>query len=126
MFSWKLFAIVIVAGLILDLIWLGFIIGDFFKQEQGDFYNPRFGAAAVLAYVIMSAGIVFFVLQHPSVTSVKSAVMVGALFGFTLYAVYDFTNMSILNQYSIKFTVVDILWGTFLGGAVSGIAKYFA
>lgn len=126
MFSLKLFAIVLVVGLVLDLIWLGFIIGDFFKQEQGDLYNPQFGLVGVLAYVIMSAGIVFFVLQHPSVTNVKTAIYVGALFGFVLYSVYDFTNMSILKTYSIKFTVVDILWGTFLGGAVSGIAKYFA
>jgi uncharacterized membrane protein len=126
MFSLKLFAIVFIVGIILDIIWIGFIIGDFFKQELGDLYVPKFSLAAVLAYVVMSAAIVFFVLQHPSVTSVKTAIYVGALFGFTLYAVYDFTNLAILKTYSIKFMVVDILWGTFLGGVVSGVGKYFA
>jgi uncharacterized membrane protein len=33
------------------------------------------------------------------------------LLGFSVYAVYDFTNLATLKNYSITFAIMDSLWG---------------
>ena len=35
----------------------------------------------------------------------------GALFGWILFGVYDFTNYSTLRNYSLTFAIVDTVWG---------------
>ena len=37
-----------------------------------------------------------------------------ALFGFVLYSVFDFTNLTFIKDYPLKFALVDIAWWSFL------------
>jgi uncharacterized membrane protein len=41
------------------------------------------------------------------------------LFGLICYATYDLSNMATLKGWPLIVTVVDLVWGTVLGGAVS-------
>ena len=45
----------------------------------------------------------------------------GATFGLVLYGVYDLTNLSILDKWSLKMTLADIAWGMVLCGTMSVI-----
>jgi uncharacterized membrane protein len=45
--------------------------------------------------------------------------MFGALFGLVTYATYDLTNLATLKDWPLALTVVDLIWGTLLAGAVS-------
>lgn len=46
------------------------------------------------------------------------------LLGLCVYAVYDFTNYSTLKNYSMKFAIMDSLWGGVLFLIVHNILKY--
>lgn len=74
-------------------------------------------SAAFLVYLLMAIGLVFFVL--PKADHYLSALLWGALFGFILYGVYDFTNFAILTGWPLLLSIVDVLWGAFLLGIVS-------
>jgi len=47
------------------------------------------------------------------------------LLGLCTYAVYDFTNYATLRNYSLRFAVMDSLWGGILFLIVYQLLKYF-
>jgi uncharacterized membrane protein len=47
------------------------------------------------------------------------AFVYGALFGFFAYATYDLTNLATVKDWPIIVTIVDLIWGTVLCGAVA-------
>ena len=76
----------------------------------------------LLAWAIISAMIVIFVtLQF---TTYREVAFYGALLGCMSYAMYDLTNLTFLVNYSLKFTLVDIAWGTFVGMMV-GLTSFY-
>lgn len=109
----------------IDFVWLGIVMKSFYLRELGPLartgpngnLTPNIFAAA-LVYLSLGAAFAFFVA--PYATSYGKAAGAGALLGLLTYAVYDFTNLTILNGYSIKMTIVDIIWGTILG-AIAGM-----
>jgi len=112
----------------LDLIWFKFS-GSFFKGEVSSIARLNADGSwdvrlvpAILVYLVMSVGIVWFVL--PQVNSVTSALVWGGLFGLVMYGIYDFTNLATLSAWTTKFVVVDILWGTVLCATVTTITYY--
>lgn len=46
----------------------------------------------------------------------------GALFGLIAYATYDLTNLATIKDWPLLVTIIDLVWGTVLGGSVSGLA----
>ena len=47
------------------------------------------------------------------------------LLGLCTYAVYDFTNLATLKNYSLEFAIMDSLWGGILFTILFYILKYF-
>ena len=86
--------------------------------------------AAVVFYLLYVAGIVIFAIS-PALESGswRTALTMGALFGFFAYATYDMTNLATLRDWPVAVTAVDMAWGTFSTGlsATAGFlaAKYF-
>jgi uncharacterized membrane protein len=76
--------------------------------------------AAIIFYLLYLAGIVFFVI-NPALEkqSWKFALFAGMFFGLITYATYDLTNLATLKDWPITITVIDLAWGTTLGGLVS-------
>ena len=118
--------VVIVLFIVLDLIWFQ-VAGNFFKNEIGSI--ARLGTdgewnvlliPAILVYGLMTIGVLFFVLPHA--TSLSQALFLGASFGFIGYGLYDLTNLATLSAWTLKFAVVDMVWGTFLCAFVSSCA----
>lgn len=82
--------------------------------------------SAMMVYLVLTIGIVNFVLpQTADETSLLVNFGWGALFGFVVYATYDFTNYSTLKDWSLNLTFIDILWGSFLSGISTVILVYF-
>jgi uncharacterized membrane protein len=46
----------------------------------------------------------------------------GSIFGLVTYGVYDFTNLSVMNNWSITITFIDVVWGSVLCGITSVVA----
>jgi uncharacterized membrane protein len=54
-----------------------------------------------------------------------TAAAYGALLGFVVYGVYDFTNLATLRHYPVKLAIVDVAWGTF-ASALGAVAVWMA
>lgn len=129
--SFKVFSIVLPIFLLIDLFWLGIIMKGFYSQELGDLarregmaLSPRWGAA-ILVYLLIPGGIVLFVrpLLGPNATTWQ-AIAWGALFGLVVYGVYDLTNLAVLEKWTVRMTLADIVWGSVLCGTISGVMRF--
>jgi uncharacterized membrane protein len=120
-----LYAISLPVFLALDLLWLGVIAKGFYRAELGPLLGNTVWPAAILFYAVFIFGLTYFV-TYPSVLrpSILIAIGSGALFGFIAYATYDLTNWATLKGWSPALTLVDILWGSVLGGLVSGTTLF--
>jgi uncharacterized membrane protein len=106
----------------LDLLWLGVIAKGFYQTNLGHLLGPINWGAAIAFYLIFLLGLTYFALiQSLESGSMMTALMLGALFGFFTYATYDLTNMATMRDWPLSVTLVDIAWGTFLGGAVASV-----
>lgn len=117
----------IITGVIfaaIDAVWLK-LTATFYKKEFGGMLRltPNF-TAAIIFYLLYVLGIVVFILE-PVLASGQwwHAAIRGALFGVVAYATYDLTNLATLKKWSIKVTLVDIVWGAFITG-VSAVIAY--
>ncbi len=126
-----LYFISIPVFIILDMLWLTIIAKSFYQEKLGHLLGPVNWTAAVIFYLLFLLGLTFFA-TYPTVTRgvLASGLVLGALFGFFTYLTYDLTNQATLRDWPYSVTIVDIIWGTFLGAAVTAItyilyAKFF-
>jgi uncharacterized membrane protein len=119
----KTFFIALLFVIILDLLWVGLIANSFYKTEvrpilkmDGDSIAPRW-YAVVPVYILLALGFALFVVPHAS--SALHAAGLGALLGLVIYGVYDFTNLALLSQWTLRVALVDTAWGAALGALVS-------
>jgi uncharacterized membrane protein len=125
----RTYLLILPVFLLIDLTWLGVVAVNFYKSElgslarrTGDSLNPVWWAAAIV-YLVIPLGIVLFALPRVSAENpLGSSLLWGFLYGATLYAVYDFTNYSLLNNWPLRMTLVDIAWGGVLCATVTYVA----
>lgn len=114
MLQYLLTAIIFV---LLDGLYLN-LIKDYFNKQikaiQGTDIKADF-IAVVLTYVFLIFGINYFIIQKNR--PVKEA----ALLGLVIYAVYEFTNLSLFKNWTYLTAFIDTIWGTVLFGLTTGI-----
>jgi uncharacterized membrane protein len=101
---------------LVDLIWLstgGKYAIRMTEKIQGQPVHFRY-ASAFIVYLVLA----YMALQT---TSYKQAF----LYGISIYAVYDFTNHALLENYDLKFAIADSLWGGILFVIVHHLLKAF-
>lgn len=116
-----MYLIALVFFLIIDLVWLGVIAKNLYQKEIGALLldNPNW-IAAIIFYLLFLVGLVYFVINPAIVNEDFTKLLISAaFFGFITYATYDLTNLATLDGWSIKITIIDLIWGTFLSTAVS-------
>jgi uncharacterized membrane protein len=103
----------------LDAIWLVTMNSALYQPAIGELLAAKPNIAVIaMFYPLYVLGVVYFAL-NPALTSGvwTDALIKGALFGLFAYATYDLTNMATLKVWSLKLTLLDMAWGTFLTGA---------
>lgn len=120
------YALTFVVFFIVDMAWLGFIAKDLYKKYLGSFLSDQVNwAAAVVFYLLFIVGIfIFAILPSVEKDSLRSAITLGALFGFFTYATYDLTNLATLKGWPLSIVFIDIVWGSVLTGIVSTAGFY--
>ena len=119
----KLAALGAVAFLVLDGLWLGVLMKNFYRQQLAPIVRLADGGiapnwpAAFVVYLLLGTGIVVFVI--PRAPTAPLAAVYGALFGLVVYGVYDFTNYSTLRQWPFALTLVDVAWGAAASAAAA-------
>ena len=126
----KNFFVSLGAFLVLDLLWFSFVVKSFNLTMLAEIGRIKNGQLDVLylpglvSYVLMAVAVSVFVA--PKIAEFDSFVHVagiGALMGFIIYGIYDFTNLALLKNYQPLFVLVDISWGTFAFAVVSLLIK---
>lgn len=100
--------------IIIDLPYLYLNVADFkalIKEIQGKDITLKY-IPVLITYLIMSFGLFYFVLNTDK--DLKQKIISSALLGFTVYGVFDFTNMAIIEKWKYKQTLIDVIWGTIL------------
>ena len=109
--------------LAIDMIWLLWLGRGIYVSEIGNLLRqpPNMGAAGAF-YILYVTGLMVMVVW-PAVQggSVGQAVLYGAVLGLVAYGTYDLTNLAVMKDFTTKIAVIDLLWGTVLTGAVSGL-----
>lgn len=122
----KTYFVALIIFFVIDIIWLVVVARKLYQQKLGFIMSdsPNWMAAAIF-YLIFIVGVVFFVI-NPALEkeSWKYALLVGMLFGFITYSTYDLTNLATLKNWPLQITIIDLIWGTSLGGLVSMITYF--
>lgn len=116
----KLYLIALPIFFAFDMVWLGLVAKNFYREQIGTLMKPDVNfAAAGIFYLVFILGLVLFVIA-PAVEkhSWMHALLYGMLFGFVCYATYDLTNLAVTKDWPLLVTLVDLAWGAVLGGAV--------
>ena len=107
---------------LIDSVWLRTMYARLYKPEIGELMmKDGFRLwPAIIFYLLYILGMMIFAVG-PALQSGKwqTASVWGALLGFFCYMTYDLTNHATMKVWSVKVTVLDILWGTFLTGSAS-------
>jgi len=119
--------IALISFFAIDMVWLGVISKNYYKQKLGFILseNPNW-AAAIVFYLLFIAGIIFFAINPGlKANDWQVALLNGAVLGALCYATYDLTNMATIAKWPIEIVIIDIIWGMVLTGSVS-VITYFA
>jgi uncharacterized membrane protein len=119
----KQYIIAFIVFFIIDLFWLGIVAKNLYREHLGFLLSPSPNWLAAMAfYLLYIVGIIFFVV-NPAIEkgSWRYALFAGIFFGFITYATYDLTNLATIKNWPLKITIIDLIWGSSLGGSVSWI-----
>jgi uncharacterized membrane protein len=119
-----------VAYMVLDGVWLGLLMKNFYRDQLAPIVRLADGRmapnwpAALVVYILLGTGIALFVI--PRASTVSLAAVYGALFGLVAYGVYDFTNYSTLRQWPFVLTLTDVAWGAVASAACGAVVRSVA
>lgn len=105
----------------IDSIWLKTMSTRLYQPEIGELMADKFRLApAIVFYLLYILGIMIFAVE-PALRSGdwKVALVNGAMLGFMAYMTYDLTNYATLKIWSLKVTILDMIWGTVLTGSAA-------
>ena len=126
----KLAAVGALVFMVLDGVWLGLLMKNFYREQLAPIVRLVDGGiapnwpAAFVVYILLGTGMALFVT--PATSTVPSAAAFGALFGLVVYGVYDFTNYSTLRQWPFVLTIADVAWGTAASAACAAAVRIVA
>lgn len=116
-----IFFIAFIIFFLIDILWLGLFAKKMYQTQIGYILakKPNWYAAFIFYVLYIVFLMIFAIVPALDVLSISHAMLYGGLYGFITYATYDLTNLATLDKWPIKVTVIDIIWGTFLGFSVS-------
>jgi uncharacterized membrane protein len=124
----KIYLITLPVFFAIDMIWLGLIAKNFYREHIGKLLTDNVNwTAAIIFYLMFIGGLVVFVIS-PAIekSSWTYALIYGAMFGLITYATYDLTNLATLKDWSLTVAIVDMIWGMVLSASVSTISYFIS
>lgn len=95
----------------IDAAWIMNVVLPLYESEFGSLSDSLDPAAAILFYLIYTAGITIYGLAPGKDRSCRERALRGAMYGFFTYATYALT-MRVITGISWTIVVTDIVWGT--------------
>jgi uncharacterized membrane protein len=111
-----------IAFAVIDSVWLKNAYTRLYQPELGEilYADGVRWAPAISFYLLYILGMIVFAVG-PALRGGgwQTALIQGAMLGFFCYMTYDLTNYATLKIWSLKVTILDMIWGTFLTGTAS-------
>ena len=110
---------------IVDFIWITTFMQPYFTANLGHLLRESVSTSFLITYgsmffIFYVLGLYWFGVKAGIVSnSAITATLSGGFLGFLAYGTYGLTNYIFLKGYPLSVTILDISWGSFLGGAVS-------
>ncbi len=111
-----------IAFALIDSVWLRNAYTKLYQPEIGEMLLPaglRWGPAIAFYLLYILGMMVFAVIPALKAGSWQVALVQGAMLGFFCYMTYDLTNYATLKVWSLKVTILDMIWGTVLTGSAA-------
>ncbi len=111
-----------IAFALIDSVWLRNAYTRLYQPEIGEMLLPaglRWGPAIAFYLLYILGMMVFAVIPALKAGSWQVALVQGAMLGFFCYMTYDLTNYATLKVWSLKVTILDMIWGTVLTGSAA-------
>jgi uncharacterized membrane protein len=120
----KLYLLTLPVFAAVDLVWIGVLARNLYKDNLGHLLSPTVNwTAAGAFYLLYIAGILYFaVVPALAAGTLSRALINGALFGFFTYITYELTNMATLPAWPIKVVLLDTMWGVVLCATVATVS----
>jgi uncharacterized membrane protein len=122
------FLLIVVLLIVIDFIWIGIINSQNYKKvikavQKSDLKVRMLPGLVV--YIALAFIILYWVVPSVKVSTNQQSLFMNAftngfLLGALVYAVFDFTNMAIFNDWTLTISIIDSLWG----GVLSGLITY--
>jgi len=108
--------------LVLDSIYLSSFSGEYNTMMKNIQKSPlkMKPLYALVVYVLMILG--WKLLIDRKGEKQTAIVRNSIILGIVIYGVFDFTNLAIFDNYSLKLGLIDMLWG----GILFGVSSYIA
>ena len=110
----KIFALVLVVLLIIDLPMILYLNKDMYEKqlksingEQNDVGVFKKYGSAIICYLLLAFGLYHFAVKQRSLLN-------AGLLGLIIYGVYNSTNSATLTKYNIQTAAFDSAWGSLL------------
>jgi uncharacterized membrane protein len=103
----KKYLIALIVYLILDILWI-YLNSKMYLTNIEKIQNKSFKLniyAAIITYIIISLYLIFLIYNNFSLINC-------VLISFFIYSIYNLTNLSTFEDYSIKIVIIDTLWGS--------------
>lgn len=120
---------IIIFLLIVDIIWVGYISKPMWDRLVLNVQNSPLEANSLyagIAYMILISGLILLVADRIRPDSwIKDSLYYGIIYGLVVYGLFDFTNLAIFKNYSLKVSLIDMTWGAFISSVTLLVANYF-
>lgn len=119
-----IYAAVFFTMVIIDMVWLRLIATQWYANGMGSLLSDSPNLFAAIAfYLLFPIGLVIFAVVPGEASSMLKVMGMGALFGFFAYATYDLTALSVIKNWPVGLTFLDLAWGTMVSGIAAGAGK---
>lgn len=106
----KRFLLLAITMLILDIIWIVFVVGPVYQSVFNKMVQLSI-APAVAFYVLFNLGLYYFVLLKNQPLATVRIRLEAALFGVCIYGGYALTLLAVFAFYLPEVALLEIFWG---------------
>ena len=120
-----IYLVMLIIYVAVDFIWITSFMQPYFTSNLEHLLRESVGTSFLITYgsiffVFYVLGLYWFgVRAGIGSNSALVATLSGSFLGFLAYGTYGLTNYIFFKGYPLSITLLDISWGSLLGGAVS-------
>ena len=124
------YLVMLITYIAIDFLWITFFMHPFFSANLSHLIKDAIPTKFLLLtgglfFIFYVGGLFWFGARSGIIAnSFMIACFSGAFLGFLAYGTYGLTNYIFLKNYPLLITILDISWGTLLGGMVSTLGFF--